>query len=287
MSRLLQFETTEALVGEGRAVARALVDEAIHPATAAAVLRWCRVDRGSGLEADAARLVAALLDDPGAARGATAADWLTWCVEAAPVADDSRLAERAASAAASIATVRAESGVAAAGQLLDACFRASAIIESRLVVQAVDELEGMVAARYRPGAGVDGSFTVQTALASALLSAFEITGRLPYSMLAEELVQTARRTLWDDDAGGFFEAPDAAEKSFGANCEAASVLARLATLHDLAEYRRAAVLASDAGYARLARVTLASQSPRWRAQGAAAARYGFAVAALVEPFGAS
>ena len=35
--------------------------------------------------------------------------------------------------------------------------------------------------------------------ASAFLTAFELTGRLPYSMLAEELLQVARATPWDDD----------------------------------------------------------------------------------------
>ena len=39
--------------------------------------------------------------------------------------------------------------------------------------------------------------------ALAFLTAFELTGRLPYSMLAEELLQIARRDAWDRDGAGF------------------------------------------------------------------------------------
>ena len=62
--------------------------------------------------------------------------------------------------------------------------------------RAIDELEHAVAASYRPGEGLVGSGPAagrgsaddHVRAASALLTAFEMTGRLPYSMLAEELI---------------------------------------------------------------------------------------------------
>ena len=64
---------------------------------------------------------------------------------------------------------------------------------------AIDQLEHVVGGAYQPGAGRDASATrahgtsAISGAASALLTAYAITGRLPYSMLAEELMQTARR----------------------------------------------------------------------------------------------
>ena len=104
--------------------------------------------------------------------------------------------------------------------------------------------------------------------ASALLTAFEITGRLPYSMLAEELVQLSVRELLDE-AGG---------DTLVGHCEAARVLCRLAALHDDPEYRGAAVIAADADYRSDAARILAVQSPRTlTASLAQAAAYGLAL----------
>ena len=68
---------------------------------------------------------------------------------------------------------------------------------------AIDELERLVGAAYRarrrPRRGRRRTARARLAdhvsAASALLTAFECTGRLPYSMLAEELMQFAARTL--------------------------------------------------------------------------------------------
>jgi len=102
-----------------------------------------------------------------------------------------------------------------------------------------------------------------------LLTAFEYTGRLPYSMLAEELMQIARREL-------------AVEADFVTCCEAARALCRLAALHDAAEYRAAAIIASDAEYRSDAARLLEIQAPHVDAVALAhAALYGVALRELL------
>jgi hypothetical protein len=119
---------------------------------------------------------------------------------------------------------------------VDACLRASAVVDAGdIVPAAVEELERVVGGAYQPGDGVQGSYADQVSAAGALLTAFEVTGRLPYSMLAEELMQTARRMAVSDD-------------DLVPHCDAARVLCRLAALHADADYRAAAVVASDADY---------------------------------------
>ena len=92
-------------------------------------------------------------------------------------------------------------------------------------------------------------------------------------MLAEELMQFARRTLWDERDGGFFEHAIPAEeagaeraKPFALNCEAARVLCRLDVLHHDAEYREGAVMADASDYAGDAARTLVSQTSNLRVQ---------------------
>jgi uncharacterized protein YyaL (SSP411 family) len=85
------------------------------------------------------------------------------------------------------------------------------------------------------GAHVRGALTDHVLAASALLTAFEITGRLPYSMLAEELMQLSRAEL-------------TATVDVEIACSAVSVWCRLAALHDDAAYRGAAVIAESADY---------------------------------------
>ena len=164
--------------------------------------------------------------------------------EAAAVSDDDRVHE----AAAGLAAVLRESwgrerevAVGAAG--VDACLRAEASRHSGASLQAaIDELERLVGSAYEPGEGVSRAVAGRrvrladhVSAASALLTAFECTGRLPYSMLAEELMQFVARTLWDAGAPGFVDG-EPASKPFALNCEAASVLCRLAALHGSDEY---------------------------------------------------
>jgi len=170
---------------------------------------------------------------------------------------------------------------------IDACLAASDVFDIPDLVQtAIDKLEHVVGAAYRPGegvahvvtepGGVRGRLSDHVRCASALLTAYWRTARLPYSMLAEELMQFARRTLWDERDGGFYDAPHGT-KPFVLNCEAARVECRLAGLHREDDYRKAAVIASDADYGRDALRTLESQTPAYRQQGPLSAVYGLAL----------
>jgi hypothetical protein len=215
--------------------------------------------------------------------------WLMLFAEAAAVSDDDRLRPAAGDLTARLREAWGrESRVAVAAAGVDACLRASDRLEAgdipREIVQAaIDELERVVAGAYRPGEGVSqtasggprGRLADQSGAASALLTAFQCTSRLPYSMLAEELMQFARRTLWDADAGGFFDGHSGA-KPFALNCEAASVLCRLALLHGSDDYQRAAVVASDADYGRDAEQILRWLAPAAPGLGLAGAVYGLA-----------
>ena len=200
------------------------------------------------------------------------AAWLTLFAEVAAVADDDRIAAAAADLVASLraewpATTRLDEAAAS----VDACLRAAGIVDPQeLVPAAIDHLEHVVGGAYQPGQGVRGGPADQVRAASALLTAFEVTGRLPYSMLAEELMQIVRREPWPDtDLVG--------------HCDAARVLCRLAALHDNADYVGAAVIASDADYRGDAARILAAQSSRALAAPAPhAAAYGLALLDLLK-----
>jgi uncharacterized protein YyaL (SSP411 family) len=135
----------------------------------------------------------------------------------------------------------------------------------------IDELERLARAAYEPGEGLVGApLADQLRSARAFLIAFELTGRLPYSMLAEELVQVARRRSWDDHRGAF-------DASFAVNASAAQLMCRLAALHRDAGYASAAVIASHATYARDVERILSWLEPIARAHGADVAEYGMAL----------
>jgi hypothetical protein len=206
--------------------------------------------------------------------------WLMLFAEAAGVSDDGRVHEALAGLAAGVQSSwgrRRPIATAVAG--VDACLRAANLAEQAGSVQgAIDELERLVGDAYQPGEGVALGATGGRArlddhvrTASALLTAFECTGRLPYSMLAEELMQFAARMLWDGASPGFFDG-ETGSKPFVLNCEAASVLFRLAALHGSDEYRGAAVVAAGADYGRDAAkilYELAPEAPRLGLEGAA------------------
>jgi hypothetical protein len=208
------------------------------------------------------------------------AAWLTLLVEATAAADDERILP---AATALIAALRdAWPGLTRIDDVsasVEACLRAAEIVDGAALVQdAIDHLERVIGGSYRPGDGLlqdRGGIRVRCRLddhvrgASALLTAFELTGRLPYSMLAEELMAIAGR-----------EPP--ADAGHAIQCETARVLCRLASLHDDPDYRGAAVIAAGADYRADAARILAARSAGARAGSpSAAAVYGLALGDLL------
>src|SRR5262249_1032424 len=111
----------------------------------------------------------------------TAPPWLILFGEAADASDDDRVPPPPSDLAPTARMIWGAPGsLALAARSVDACLRA------RLELQgAVDELERLIAASYEPGQGMGQSIEGEMAAAGALLTAFLVTGRLPYAMLAE------------------------------------------------------------------------------------------------------
>ncbi len=257
--------------------------------------RYAATDRGDLRDALGDALASALAHvaaDPADDR----VRWLTLFTETIAISDDERLTSAAGGL---VSALRAEWTAARevdhAAWSIEACLQAARVLaRPELIPAAIDELERVVGATYRPGHGVGhlinepgrqrGRLSDQVSVASALLTGYAESGRLPYSMLAEELMQFARRTLWDEPGGGFFESPavvdnGAAEraKPFALNCEAARVLCRLNMLHSDHEYVERAVTAVGSDYAGDAARTLLSQTLNLRARDLGAAVYGVAL----------
>lgn len=178
-------------------------------------------------------------------------------------------------------------------EMIAAYLRAADVLDDVWLREfAVRSLERVVLAAYRPGIGlahaadeeaapVRGLLSDHVRAAAALIWAHAATGRLPYSMLAAELMYFAIRTMWDEDDGGFFDRalePGIVEegllrervKPFALNCEAARVLARLSI-----------ITGNDESHAR-AEATMASQTPEYRRQDLFGAPYGLALREVVE-----
>lgn len=135
----------------------------------------------------------------------------------------------------------------------------------------IEGLEQLVRSEYEPGEGVVGApLGDQLGSAIAFLTAFELTGRLPYSMLAEELLQTARRRWWNGQRGGF-------DGSFAANAAAVQICCRLAALHRDPEYAARVAVAPHAAYVDDAARILAGLEPIAHENIADVAEYGMAL----------
>ena len=203
-----------------------------------------------------AALAAAPTADPAAA--------LLLCADASRVSDDPCLAAAAVDLVAAIRGAWPSARAGEAWRGLDACLQAAELAADPAVVPAsVDELERLVARDYEPGDGLGAGPDLDTDAAAALLTAYEVTGRLPYAMLADELLQAVRRRAWPD--------------AFDGCCAAARVCCRLAALHADADYREAAVVPPGADYAADARAVLTAQLEAARARGAGAAVYAIAL----------
>ena len=171
--------------------------------------------------------------------------WLELFVDTSTLTDDARvngaIVKRIHRLRNAWTSVSVEDATAAIG----ACLHAARLESHRsLIPEAIDCLEQVVSRAYRPGDGI-GTFGDHIRAASALLTAYALTDRLPYSMLAEELMVIAR-------VGGsetIRQEPSAMTRtSSSMSCEAARVFCRLAALHDNLDYRRRAIIAPDADY---------------------------------------
>jgi hypothetical protein len=272
----------------GRVLASLGGDDVPAPALTFLLRRYRDTDRADLREALGPALALAYERCPLASTVDARADWLAMCVEAAAITEDARVRSSAADLVSALEHewlhgVRVETLM----RSVDACLAAIQLFEPRTLVQrALDELERVVGAVYRPSAGMAdrvedaherGRLGDQVRSASALLTAYGLTGRLPYSMLAEELMQFSLRTLWDADAGGFHESPARLAKPFALNCDAARVLCRLAALHRDDDYRHVGIVARDADYARDAGAALRSQIARLDEPGCEAGVFGLAL----------
>ena len=233
-----------------------------------------------------------------AARDAAGCDarsrWLEVFVTAATLSSDDRMHKAVAELVEGLRSEwRRTTTVADLVTSIDACLQATTVFESNdLVREAIEELERVVADAYRPGYGIASAIGAsdrprrlwdQIRGASALITACIGTSRLPYGMLAEELVQFARRSFWDADAGAFVDAesaddpPASIAASFAANCDAVRVLCRLARLLNHEEYQRAAIVADGADYRGDASRILTAHARAAHAHAGGAAAYALAL----------
>jgi hypothetical protein len=276
-------------------------DESIPPAATTLLLRrWVTTGRNDLSDALGPALARALEESSSDRDSSRRSEWLSLFVEALGISEDDRLHTTVDALVAALRGGWPSRGdVNRAMRSIDACLVAAGIGNTDLVHAAIDELERIVGLAYQPGEGIartldqrsgePGTLADHVAAASALLSAHAVTGRLPYSMLAEELVQFARQSWWDDARGGFHARMPNDERStsnlerrtkndiFVANCEAARVLCRLAALHHDQDYRQAAVIAQQSDYEADAARTLESLAEDYRAIGLDAAIYGLAL----------
>jgi hypothetical protein len=216
--------------------------------------------------------------------------------EALEVADDSTLRDDVAHLATVCRAAWPSRGsVARAVAEVEACLTAGVVLAARPVVAAaVDELERIIRSVYEPGEGVartistrsrtPGDLRDQVVAASALLRAHTITDRLPYAMLAEELMTGAVRGWWNERDGAFLPEPDASERpacselsGFTVNCAAARVLCQLGALHADPDYRTMAAVGQQVDYADRAERLLSSLDEVYQQFGIDSAPYGLAI----------
>ena len=208
------------------------------------------------------------------------ARWLMLFAEAFDLSGDERLP---GAASVLIAALRSDWGrnadVDRAAESVEGCLVAAHLVDRHAVVPAaIDELERVAGSAYRVGEGLSGGGVAgHVRLASALLTAYEITERLPYSMLAEELLQFVRRTSWNGELGRFVEPGHDDRSSFVVNCDAARVFVRLAALHRMEGYRARAVVAPGAAYDDEAARILNALTGCYQEFGIASAAYGLAL----------
>ncbi len=212
--------------------------------------------------------------------------WLVLFADALSVSADERLSQVVTRL---MGEVRRDWGrssdIVPAAASIEACLRAARSLGAPAVVaDAVDELERVAGAAYRPGRGVTAGeaeaeprLADQVTMASALLMAYHVTGRLPYAMLAEELMHGALRRFWNPQAGRFVEPVLDGHDAARVNADAARALAGVADLHEDAHYRSTAVIRGDAAYREIALRIVAAHEPGPLDAGSCSAAYGLAL----------
>jgi hypothetical protein len=213
--------------------------------------------------------------------------WIEVFSEAAAISDDPRLRSAAAVLLQDLRSRWASlhlGSVDEAMRAVGACLAAVHLAETHdMVTDAIDTLERVVGGAYRPGQGVShqvaatfvrGDLSDHVCSASTLLLAFAVTGRLPYAMLAEEIIQSVLRNPP--------RTPDGNNRTFAVECDLASVFCRLAALHRDEVYRQTAILAVNEDYAEHAARTLTVLAASVYERGVHAAPFGLALAAHLE-----
>lgn len=204
--------------------------------------------------------------------------WLAVFSEAASMSDDARLGRAACALLTQMRSQWSRDVVDRAMRSIDASLSALGVAGSPgLAAAAVDALERVVAGAYRPGEGMaheigaprfaGGDLADHVSSASALLAAYALTDRLPYAMLADELMQYTIRCA-DRYSGA----------SFADRCDEARVFCRLGMLHRNDDYRESAVMSAGLDYVSEAARRLALLEPLVEARGVAAAPFGLALA---------
>ncbi len=202
-----------------------------------------------------------------------AAGWLILFAEAADASDDPRVRYIASNLA---STVRMNWGgaqpIAVSAESVEAFLSALPLLPDATAQAPIDELERLASSSYQPGSGMAETFDSDVSMASALLTAFAVTDRLPYAMLAEELLHHASASL---SSGAL---------SFQSACRAANALSRLAALHRHAGYRATAVVSPEADYYNDAAGLLERIAEAAETSGLAGAEYGLAAGELQSAF---
>jgi uncharacterized protein YyaL (SSP411 family) len=167
---------------------------------------------------------------------------------------------------------------------------AAALDDRALARRALSALEDVALATYRPGHGVSHAtgpgaprlLADHVSVIRTLLDTHELTGELPYSMLAEELGWFVLQNFGDERAGAFVDRMASADPDddlgrlsepwypFRTNALAAHVLACLSRTSGEAEFAEAAATA------------FAWCASRWRAHGLDAASCGIAALDLID-----
>lgn len=217
------------------------------------------------------------------------AESLLLLVEALGIADDEALDLAVVERAAQLRRRWPSRGVVAdAMRAVEACVAAAASVSrTRDLVDAVDELERLLGLVYEPGSSLPhliggpadppGDLHDHAATAGALLTTHAATGQLPYAMLAEEVMQTARRTHGRPARHHSDLSREEPAGSFLAECDAAVVLCRLAAVRSDPEYQLAVTAGAPDDYAAWAVELLARWATTYQARGTEAAAYGLAV----------